>query len=187
MSFWTDPQLEPKRAYKFILSIPGGSSNQTSGLKEFLVKKVSKPEWEITSTEHKFLNHTFYYPGRTTWAEIQATVVDTLDSSTNATQELMNILEASGYSLPTTLAQPAGWGSVSKKKAVTEALGTIRIKTIDSDGHSIETWELQNAWVSKVAFGELAYDSEELVEVTLTIRYDNAFINVHNGDGPIPT
>jgi hypothetical protein len=25
MTFWTDPTLEPKRGYKFILSMPGGN------------------------------------------------------------------------------------------------------------------------------------------------------------------
>ena len=62
MTFWQDPNLEPKRSFKFILSIPGG--NNTTGISEFLVKKVKKPEWEIGSIEHKFLNHSFYYPGR---------------------------------------------------------------------------------------------------------------------------
>jgi len=185
MTFWQDPNLEPKRSYKFILSIPGGS--KTQGLREFLVKKVSKPEWEVTSVEHKFLNHTFWYPGRTQWADITATVVDTVDPTANATQEMMHILEESGYELPTTPNQPAGWGTVSKKKAVRNALGTVKIKTLNSDGETVETWVLNNAWVSKVAFGEVAYDTEAMVELTLTIKYDNAYVNIHGGDGKIPT
>ena len=179
MSFWTDATLEPKRNYKFILSIPG---TQGTGIDNFLVKKVTKPEWEVTTTEHKF-----YYPGRTTWNEIQATVVDTVDSNTSATQAVMKILEASGYDLPVAPAQPRGWGTVSKKKAVTDALGDVKIRTIDSDGNTVDEWLLHNAFITKVAMGELSYDNEEISEVTLTFRYDYAQVNVVNGDGIIPS
>jgi hypothetical protein len=185
MTFWQDSSLEPKRTYKFILSIGGG--RQTDGLKEFLVKKVKKPEWEIGSIEHKFLNHSFWYPGKTKWTAIDVTVVDTIDPNANATQEIMRMLEASGYRLPENPTTPAGWGTVSKNKAVKDALGTVRIKTIDSDGQVVETWTLKNAWIQKVALGELTYDDEALVETTMTIQYDNAYVDIHGGRGKIPS
>ena len=185
MTFWTDPPLEPKRQYKFILSIPGGS--QTNGLREFLVKSVDKPKFEIGSVPHQFLNHTFYYPGRTTWQTINATVVDTIDPSLNATQEIMTMLEESGYDLPTVPQPPVrGFGTVSKNKAVNAALGQVKIKTIDSNGTTVEEWNLNNAFITNADFGSLSYDAEDLVTVSLTIQYDNAFINVLNGAGTIP-
>ena len=186
MTFWQDPNLEPKRSFKFILSIAGGT-NAPKGLKEFLVTKVAKPNFSTTAVEHKFLNHTFYYPGKTTWSPIDVTVVDTLDPDANATQEVMNMLEQSGYELPRTPVVTAGWGTVSKKKAVIDGLGQVLIKTIDSDGVEQERWTLNNAWLQKVDFGQLAYDTEEMLRVTLTIQYDNAFVTVLNGDGKIPS
>ena len=187
LNFWQNPELEPKRSFKFILSIPGGDN--TTGISEFLVKKVKKPEWEIGSIEHKFLNHSFHYPGKVKWSPIDITVVDTIDPTANASQQIMNILEQSGYALPTTpTVDGIGWGTVSKSKAVNNALGNITIKTIDSDGVVVEEWVLNNAWVSKVAMGELTYDDEALVDVTLSIQYDNAFIDIKNGPaGKIPS
>jgi len=186
MTFWQDPNLEPKRAFKFILSVPGGS--KTQGIREFLVKKVKKPEWEITSVEHKFLNHSFWYPGKIKWATLDITIVDTIDPSANASQQVMHILEESGYELPQTPKVTQGWGTISKKKAVGDALGQVKIKTIDSDGGIVEEWVLNNSWISKVAFGELSYEEEGLLDVTLTLVYDNAFIDVKGGgDGKIPT
>jgi hypothetical protein len=179
MTFWTDPTLEPKRGYKFILSMPGGSA--TSGLREFLVKSVGKPQFEIGATPHAYLNHTFYYPGKTTWQPITAVVVDTVDPTANATQEIMRMLEESGYSLPTNPSR--GLGTVSKNKAVNAALGKVKIKTLDSDGTIIEEWVLNNAFLQRAEFGELSYDNEELLNVSLTIQYDNAYIDVKNGDG----
>ena len=186
MTFWQDPALEPKRQFKFILSIPG-TSETSPGLESFLIKKVKKPSWNTTETEHKFLNHSFWYPGRTQWDPIDVTVVDTLDPTANATRQIMRILEASGYSLPDapSEASTTGWNTVSKRRAVGEGLGTIRIKTLNSDGAVVEEWYLNNAWVQKADFGEFSYDTEELVEVTMTLRYDNAFINVMGG-GTVP-
>ena len=184
MTFWTDPTLEPKRGYKFILSMPGGTS--TNGLREFLVKSVGKPQFEVGSVSHDFLNHQFYYPGKTIWQPITAVIVDTVDPTANATQELMKMLEESGYSLPSNPAAGGGLGTVSKDKAVNAALGKVKIKTLDSDGTTIEEWVLNNAFLQRAEFGELSYDNEELLNVTLTIQYDNAFINVLNGEGTIP-
>jgi len=185
MTFWQDPNLEPKRSFKFILSIPGGS--KTQGISEFLVKKCKKPEWEIGSIEHKFLNHSFWYPGKIKWNPLDVTIVDTVDPTANAAQQVMHILEESGYELPTTPTITQGWGTVSKKKAVNDALGQVKIKTIDSDGAIVEEWVLNNAWITKVAMGELTYDDEALLEVTLSIQYDNAFIDIKGGgDGKIP-
>ena len=183
MTFWQDPSLEPKRQFKFSLSIPGG--NNTRKVSEFLIKKVKKPSWSVTETPHKFLNHTFYYPGRTEWDAIDVTIVDTVDPTANATQQIMHILEESGYSLPT---EPgaAGWNTVSKVKAVRDGLGQVKIRTLDSEGRTVEEWVLNNAWVQKADFGEYSYDTEELVEVTMTLRFDNAFVNVKMGDGTIP-
>jgi len=186
MTFWQDPNLEPKRSFKFILSIPGGS--KTQGISEFLVKKCKKPEWEIGSIEHKFLNHSFWYPGKIKWTALDITIVDTVDPTANAAQQVMHILEQSGYELPTTPTITQGWGTFSKKKAVNDALGQVKIKTIDSDGAIVEEWVLNNAWITKVAMGELTYDDEALIEVTLSIQYDNAYIDVKGGgDGKIPT
>jgi len=186
MTFWQDPKLEPKRSFKFILSIPGGA-NAPRGLKEFLVTKVAKPNFSTTSVEHKFLNHTFYYPGKTTWSPVDVTIVDTVDPTANATQEIMTMLEQSGYELPSTPMITSGWGTISKKKAVIDALGAVKIKTIDSDGRVVEVWNLMNAWIQKVDFGQLAYDTEEVLRVTMTLQYDNAYVNVLDGDGKIPS
>ena len=61
------------------------------------------------------------------------------------------------------------------------------VKWIDSDGNTVDEWLLHNAFITKVAMGELSYDNEEISEVTLTFRYDYAQVDVVNGDGKIPS
>lgn len=181
MSFWQDPNLEPKRAYRFVLSIPGGA---TQGIKQYLVKSVTKPSFTVNSENHKYLNHTFHYPGSVEWNEVSFVIVDTIDDDSNGTADLMKILEDSGYELPTTPQGPETLGTISKKKAV-QALGQISIKTIDSEGNNVESWVLNNAWVTNAEFGDLSYDSDELLNISVSVRYDNAYVNVV-GKGKIP-
>ena len=97
------------------------------------------------------------------------------------------MLEESGYELPTTPQTTVGWGTTSKAKAVRNALGQVKIKTINAEGQVVEEWVLNNAWIQKATFGDVTYDNEDMIEVALTMRFDNAFINVINGDGKIPT
>ena len=44
----------------------------------------------------------------------------------------------------------------------------------------IEEWILYNAWVKEVKFGDLDYTSDDLTEITLTLRYDFAKLNGDN-------
>ena len=171
MTFWTDQNLQPKRAFRFILNIPG---NGSKGIQSFLAKSVTKPTFDLSSTPHQYLNHTFYYPGRVTWQPITIVVVDTVNDDMNATEAVTELLNDSGYFQPdrdTTV-------TISKKDAVNTALGNITIDVIDAQSNVVETWNLKNSFIQRAEFGNLDYASEEITNVTLTVQYDYAFIEV---------
>jgi hypothetical protein len=183
-AFWTDTTVEPKRNFKFILSIPGGTV--PGGIQEFLVQKVSKPSIETTATEHTFLNHYFYFPGKSKWSTVQATCVDLVRPvDGNMTATIMNMIEASGYSRPTAIdsSNPASLNTMSKAGA-TAALGTVKIKTLDSKGITVEEWVLHNTFVQKAEWSELDYGNEELSTCTLTLQYDFAHLEVGGAEIP---
>ena len=46
------------------------------------------------------------------------------------------------------------------------------ITQVDSEGEDIETWNLHNFIIKSVAFGDLSYDDDGLVEITMNIAYD---------------
>jgi hypothetical protein len=185
-NFWTNSAIEPKRAYKFLLSIPGTGGG--TGVQEFLVKNVGKPSFTIGSTPHAFLNHEFYYPGKTKWDPITVTVMDAVNGGMNTSQAVMRMLEESGYELPTNPNTAEGRQVISKNKAVNVGLGQVKIKTLNSDGEIIEEWVLRNAFITKAEFGTYDYANEDLQQVTISLQYDNAYLNVKRGDsvGPIP-
>ena len=90
MAFWQQGNLEPKRAYRFILSVPGQQFN----IPEFLIKKVTKPGFEVTESQHQYLNHTFKFPSRVNWTDVTFTIVDVMgeDNGSGALMKLLLLL-----------------------------------------------------------------------------------------------
>tara|TARA_R110000787_G_scaffold80592_3_gene175284 strand:+ start:907 stop:1506 length:600 start_codon:yes stop_codon:yes gene_type:complete len=176
MPFWStnfgnlDENLkDPKRQFRFYINIQG-ITTENGGALIWYAKQVNKPTFTVEETSHKYLNHTYYYPGKCTWNEIDITMVDPgQDPDVAAT--LASIAQSAGYKLPTT-PESEQLTSMSKQKA-TSALGQVKIVQIDSDGKPIETWTLWNAFVREIDFGgTLAYGTDDLVEVKLKLRYD---------------
>jgi len=171
MPFWStnfgqDTTLkDPKRKFRFTVEFQGIQSAQ-GGATLWYAKTVSKPSFQIASTEHKYLNHTFYYPGSVTWQDVNLALVDPVNPDMAAT--LSDIVVQSGYSPPT---DSNSLNTMSKAKAA-GALGTVIITQIDSDGNPLETWTLWNSFITEVKYGDLAYGEDELTELSLILKYD---------------
>lgn len=159
-SFFSDPSLEPKRAYRFLLYL--------GGIPTWLVKSSSKPSYAVSETKHQYLNHTFFYPGRVEWEEMKCTLIDPVQPDSSKT--MLDILISSGYHFPT---DPRDVSTISKSKAVS-ALGRVVLTQIDPDGNFVEEWELINAWVKSVTPNELNYESEDMTLMDIVIRFDYA-------------
>ena len=173
-NFWTNPATSPKRAFRFTCTIGGIGTENT-----WLVTQVKKPSATVGEVSHKYLNHTFYYPGRVEWDTVNVTLVDPV--SPNAAGLLAKVLEDSGYVIP---GNNSVTDSITKKKAV-DGLGPVIIRQftndvagdgVDPTGASgvVEEWTLKNAFVTNIDWGELNYESDDLTNITLTIRYDYA-------------
>ena len=169
MPFWStnfgeEPSLhDPKRKFRFTVEIQGIDA---PGATIWWAKTVSKPSFQIAAAEHKYLNHTFYYPGSVTWQDVSMTLVDPVDPDMTAT--LSAIIVESGYTPPT---DQNTLTTMSKAKSA-GALGSVIITQIDHDGKPLETWTLWNAFITEVKYGDLGYGEDELTELTLTLKYD---------------
>ncbi len=175
-NFWTSPNRDPKRNFRFTVSI---SSESFEGGAIWYAKSATKPKFTVTSTEHKYINHTFHYPGRVEWENVTITIVDPVDP--NAASAAASLLQKSGYYIPGSENSPTT--TVNKKDAV-GALGSVTIRQIGEDSTDVlETWVLNNAWIEGVNFSDLSYDDEELSTIELTIRYDWASLSTKESDG----
>ena len=161
--FWTDSTAEPKRAYRWTVLLGTDRNN----LAHFVAKKVTKPSFTVTETAHSYLNHKFYYPGRLEWNTVTLTLADAIFP--NSAEVVRNMLEDSGYQLP----DRGNYGTIGKAKSV-GALGVVQITQHDSEGKAGEHWKLHNAWIKDAKFGDLDYESDDMLEVELEIRYDYA-------------
>ncbi len=164
MGFWTQ-RTDPKRKFNFEVSITG----QGSVIQNYYAKTVTKPSFTVNAAEHAYLNHTFYYPGRVTWNDVSVTFVDP-GGGDSASGGLVSMLEGMGYNPPQ---NPADNTTISKSKSVT-ALGDVNIRQLDEEGNILDEWVLLNAWLTEVNFGDLDYSSDDLVEITCTVKYDFA-------------
>ena len=174
MAFWSAGNVDPKRKYNWLCEI---SADRDGGkIESWVVKKVTNPGWTTTEAVHRFLNYTFYYPGKIEWDEISLTLVDPGGNKDTA-QTLFRKLEASGYKVPTS---PTDITTVSKADAKA-ALGRIAIRQIDHDNFVLEEWILKNAFIKSCKFGELNYEGDELMEIEMTIRYDWAELKSQSG------
>ena len=184
MPFWStnfgaDATLkDPKRKFRFTVEFTGINATPGGSLLWY-AKSVDKPKFTIANVNHKFINHTFYYPGSVEWQEINVVMVDPVDPDMTAT--FSDMVVASGYSPP---ANSNSLGSISKAKAAT-ALGSVIITQIDADGNPLETWTLWNAFLTKMESDELSYGDDELSATTVGLRYDWATVETANGSSAV--
>jgi hypothetical protein len=140
-----------------------------NGVPQWILKKVGRPQLSITEAEHTFVNYKFYFPGRVEYSEISLTLADPVQPDASAT--MVELLRQSGYIYPNDNFS----GKVitmSKQKAVEAVGGKIYIQQIDAEGKPIEEWALFNPWIKAVNFDELDYESDDIVNLEVTLRYD---------------
>ncbi len=170
---------DPKRNFRFIVEF-GGINATPGGALAWYAKTAQKPSFAIANAEHKYLNHTFYYPGSVTWNTVTIVMVDPADPDMAAT--FSDLISQAGYGPPT---DTTTLGSISKAKAAF-ALGSVNITQLDSNGKALETWTLWNPFIEDIKYGDsLSYGDDNLTEISITLRYDWARIETTNASAAV--
>ena len=173
MSFWSTATAEPKRKFrwKIVFSGTGGISNLS-----YALKKADKPKGKVNPTTHKYLNHNFNYPGRFEWEDINLTFASV--SQPDATYLINQVLINAGYGVPKTAGNTTtnkrDLATLSKRK-FNGALGSFfNIQQLNPDGEVTEDWKVWNPFFTSVNYGDLDYSSEDIVDITVGVKYDYA-------------
>ena len=176
MSFWTEASIEPKRNFRFQVTIVGFGDNSVI----WWAKNFKTPSYDIAEASHDFMDNKYYFPGRLTWTDCSMSLVDPV--SPNATQLTNDIVLKAGFKVKTandivnnTLT------TMSKNNSVNNGTKSIIVTILNSDGDMVEEWTLQNAWLKGASFSDLSYDNDDLRTIDLTWRYDWA--ECAHGDG----
>ena len=128
-------------------------------------KSCTLPSFEIGMTDYQLVNHKFKYPGMLVWNDVTITLVDT----STRTEEIVNVLRLAGYGEGPSCGDGISKGSFN-------ALGIFRIQLLDSNGIVKKSWKLEGWFYKAVRFGELNYESDDLMTIEMTLGYDFAVL-----------
>ena len=147
-------RFEPKRANRWILQI--------EGIDAFLLKSAARPTITTEAIEIPFVNSVRYLAGKTRFSEMACVLTDAIAPS--GAQQVMEWIRLCFESV----SGRAGYADFYKRD--------IQLKMVDPVGTVIELWDIKGAFLLSAGFGELTYDDQKAVEITLSIRYDNAVL-----------
>tara|TARA_R100000152_G_C6774679_1_gene202604 strand:+ start:1144 stop:1662 length:519 start_codon:yes stop_codon:yes gene_type:complete len=167
MPFWSEPTSSPKLSFRWYASFGVGPY----AINTYCLRSFQKPSFEIVQSEYIWLNDINYKPGLLAWNPVEITVSDMENKDDNNTWKLYNILKRSGYQDATVTKPRAAF----EKKQFSRALGgQMKLTQINADGEAIEEWTLINPFLIGVNFGQANYGAEEIITLSLSIRYDYA-------------
>jgi len=154
--FWQNAyQWEPKKSHQFIMLI--------DGIPAYLVKASAKPSFQNGEVALDHINVQRYIKGRTVWSTIAITLYDAIvPSGAQAVMEWMRLHHESATGRD-------GYSTFYKKD--------IKLHQLSPLGEIIEEWTLKGAFISESSFGELDWSTEDAVNISVTLRYDWAFLN----------
>ena len=169
-TFWTSVNQEPKRAYRWYIGFENLSTNH--GDLQYACKRVDRPSISVSETEHTYINHKFYYPGRVEWSEVSVSFVDVVGDD-GAADVFLKALKDAGYVVPTGDAAASPLVTLGKK-SLHDQMGDVYLYMVNADGDIHEKWILKNAFFKSVRLSGLDYGSDEMLTVDVSIRYDYA-------------
>lgn len=172
--FWASHLVEPKRSYKYLARWFNGD------VPWWHVSSIDLPKYELGEAQVHALNHTFKYPGRITWQDVNMEITD--GESANIVYVIMKKLLAAGYAYPES---PNVYRTISKAGVVRE-LGQLVVQEITWDEKVIGEWQFKNAWIKSFDSAKRAYESDDAVKISLTITYDWAQYVTLTEDGKPP-
>ena len=178
--FWRVSAVEPKRGYRWYITFDKlGKKTGDGGLEsvwaggdlQYACKRVDKPGISVSETEHTYLNHKFYYPGRVDWSEVSVSFVDVIGTN-GAADIMLSLINNAGYTVPTAADTSIQNLHTLGKYSLNQQIGNVTITQVNAKGEDVEEWVLKNAFVKSVRLSVLDYGSEEMATVDISLRYD---------------
>lgn len=147
-------RFEPKRGYRWILAL--------EGIDSFLIKTTKRPDFTIGQTKIDYINSYRYVAGKLDMGNLTVTLHDPIAPS--GAQQVMEWIRTHYESV----SGRAGYADFYKRD--------LQIKLLDPIGTVIELWDIKGAFITSAGFGQLDYGSEGLLEVSLTLYFDNCVL-----------
>jgi len=157
--------LMPKLQYRFRVSFENlGDGKKVKELTQNVIS-VSRPNMSHEEIVVDSYNSKSYLAGKHTWEPVTIVFRDDMNS---------NVIKA----LADQLNKQVDHGDQASARAGNGYKFTVNIETLDGanggDVGVFDTWKLLGCFIQNVQYGELNYATSDMVQVTLTLRYDTA-------------
>ena len=167
--------LMPKLKYRFRATfINFGVSLQTTELTKQVVD-IKRPNVNFNPITVDVYNSKIYLQGKPEWQE---STINLRDDSSGSVTKLVGQQVQKQYDFLEQASAPSGIDY--KFQLLYEMLdggnGTTAVNVL-------EAWELDGCFLSQVDWGDMAYSSNDQVQIALTIKFDNAIQTVGGGVG----
>lgn len=146
---------EPLKKNRWLFRFPSDL-----GIQEWWMTSASRPSITQRDVEIPFLNTSTWVLGRYTWETIEVNLRDPIGPS--ATQAIMEWVRLHSESVTGRQGYAAGYKR------------DVEIEMLDPTGVTVQKWVLKNCMVTNVNFGDLNYDSDDLANISMTLRFDYA-------------
>jgi hypothetical protein len=167
--------LMPKLQYRFRVSFTNmGDKNRKSETTQNVIS-ASRPNLTHEEVVIDSYNSKMYLAGKHTWEPVTLVLRDDMSS---------NVIKTIGSQLN----KQVDHADQSSAIAGSAYKFECKIETLDGDNGGVntagvfDTWELIGCFISQVQYGDLNYADSNMVQVTLTIRYDHATHTIDGAD-----
>tara|TARA_R100001509_G_scaffold60781_1_gene33570 strand:+ start:2046 stop:2534 length:489 start_codon:yes stop_codon:yes gene_type:complete len=146
--------FQPKVSNRFILTI--------DGIPSFICKSISRPNINIEAKKMDHINTYRKIQGKAEWQDVTVSLYDPIvPSGAQAVMEWVRL----GYESVT---GRAGYSDFYKKEVTFNVLGPV--------GDKVEEWTLKGAFITAANFGELNWETDDPINIELTLAYDYAIL-----------
>jgi len=168
--------LMPKLSYRFrVLFNNFGVSKPTTELTKQVVS-AARPQVQFPEITVPIYNSTVYLAGKPTW---QALNVVVRDDASGEIQRLVGEQIQKQFDFQEQASAAAG----------NDYKFGLTIQMLDgargvSTPNILEAWEMYGCYLADINYGELNYGENNAMQITMSIRYDNAVQSPLDGEGP---
>jgi len=147
-------KFEPKRQYRWVLAI--------EGIDAFLIASTARPSITIGEKKIDFINSYRRVSGKLEFGDLSVKLHDPIAPS--GAQQIMEWIRTHYESV----SGRAGYADFYKRD--------IQLKMLDPVGTVIELWDVKGAIITSANFNSLDYATDEIVQIDLTLKFDNAVL-----------
>lgn len=157
--------LMPKLGYRFRVQFQNlGGKSGTKGTRN--VVSAGRPSVTHEEVTVDAYNSRIYLAGKHTWDPIQIVFRDDVDN------EVIKLLGAQLNRQVNHADQSSAFVGANYKFGMT--IETLDGSYDDTEGAVLDKWELAGCFITNIQYGELNYANSDVVQVTVSIKFDNA-------------